>query len=75
VRKNPDEPAPDLCSEVLPERMPVAGLLMLRGDPGEPPVAGRATAPVILLVPRAKLPKRLDLWRWTQNGRTRRCRG
>ena len=33
------QPAPVLPGEVLPERLPAAGLLILRdGDPGEPPV-------------------------------------
>jgi hypothetical protein len=33
------QPSPDLRSEVLPERVPAAGLLILRdGDPGEPAV-------------------------------------
>ena len=33
------QPAPVLRSEVLPERLPAAGLLILRdGDPGEPAV-------------------------------------
>ncbi len=45
-------PVTALRGEVLPKRIPAKGLLIPRGQ---------ITAPIFLLVPQVKLPKRLDL--------------